>query len=110
MDTYDYLTNEWHNTLKDQVVVHAIFNLLGEKYEPILKGVRMDALSSAIRNRLSKYGVQFPIIRDMGTLSLKCKELAESLIRKGLFTESQLRAQTQELWEQLYRKEYPSMP
>lgn len=110
MDIYDYLTNKWHNTAKDQVIVHAIFNLLGEEYEPVLHGVRMDVLSSKIRNGLSKYGVQFPIIRDIGTLSLKVKEMAELLISKGLFTEAQLRAQTQELWERLYQQEFPSMP
>lgn len=110
MDTYDYLTNEWHNPAKDQVVVHAIFKLLSEEYEPVMKGVRMDVLSSKIRDGLSKYGVRFPIVRDMGSLSLKCKEMAESLIHKGLFTEAQLRAQTQELWERLYQQEFPSMP
>lgn len=45
-----FLTNEWHNNAKDQVVLHAIYNLLSEPYAPVLKGITPNDISTSVCN------------------------------------------------------------
>lgn len=110
MEIYEYLTNDFHNPMKDQVVLHAVCNITGIEYKPILQGIRADNISLNICKIFSRYGILKRCTGDIGTCSIMMQELVQYLISEDIITEDQLRAQIQEVWEQLYRKVYPTMP
>ena len=109
MKIYDYLTNDFHNPMKDQVLLHAVCNIIGIGYEPILQGISADNISLRICNVFFRYGVSRRGTGDIGTCSIMMQELIQFLLSKGIITEARLHAQIQEVWERLYREEYGPM-
>ncbi len=102
MDVYSYLTNEWHNCEKDQVVIHAISDLIGMEYNPVLKGVTAFEISFKACSIFQKFGINKCPTNDIGTCSMLTQELVRHLIVSGIITDPQIRAQTQEVWTRLY--------
>ena len=66
-NVYSYLTNEWHNPLKDQVVLHAIHIILNKPFEPKIKGVSPFYISSITSNLLREKGVIINPTYDIGS-------------------------------------------
>lgn len=102
----NFLTSNVHNNSKDQVVLHAICNLVAEPYTPILKGVSAVSISSVACKMLSKTGVTKPTTQDIGTCSLLVQELMETLLMKGTFTKDTLQSEINKLFETVYTGDY----
>lgn len=74
-NVYSYLTNEWHNPLKDQVVLHAIHIILNKPFEPKIKGVSPFYISSITSNLLREKGVIINPTYDIGSCSIMIHKL-----------------------------------
>lgn len=101
-----FLTNEWHNNAKDQVVLHAICNLISEPYTPVLSGISSFAVSTTVCRLLSKYGFLTSPTDDIGTCSLLVQKLMNLLIEKGNFSKEQLQLEINRLFHSVYTGDY----
>lgn len=101
-----FLTNEWHNNAKDQVVLHAIYNLLSEPYAPVLKGITPNDISTSVCKLLSKFGVIKSPTGDIGTCSMLVQMLMNLLLDKGYFTNNELQSEIHNLFRTVYNGDY----
>lgn len=106
-DVYAFLTNKFHGILKDQVVVHAVCNLIGESFEPNFKGTNAFIVSQKVCDIFAKYDVTRYKTGDTGTCSIMTQELVSVLIEKGCFSLSQIQDECARLWFELYQAQYP---
>lgn len=106
-NVYSYLTNKWHNQLKDQVILHAVCNLIQEPYDPCFNGVTAYGISSTACKIFSNYGQSEKTTGDISTCSLMVQNLVSLLIERGIFSESQIQTECARLWTELYQARYP---
>lgn len=74
----------FHAPTEDQIVLHAICNLLGKNYIPINKGVTPNEISRRICSVLAEYGIQKRPTGDIGTCSYLLQDLIDYLSENGI--------------------------
>lgn len=74
----------YHAPTEDQIVLHAICNLLGKEYHPVTKGVTPQEISRRICSVLSEYGIQKKPTGDVGTCSHLLQDLIDYLSDNGI--------------------------
>lgn len=107
---YSYLTNEWHNPLKDQVVLHAIHIILNKPFEPKIKGVSPFYISSITSNLLREKGVIINPTYDIGSCSIMIHKLVCSLCHDNASFLSAIESESEKLWIEFYQDLLPNMP
>lgn len=84
----------FHAPTEDQIVLHAINNLLGKEYKPITVGVTPNAISRRICTLLREYGVTARPTGDVGTCSCLLQDLIDLLVGKGVLSLAQIEDET----------------
>lgn len=87
----------FHTSIETQLVTHAIYSLLGEPYEPILKGVQDVSVSSRIRALFRKFGIEKNITGDMGTCSCLLQDLVVYVCDNKALSPSRIETECQRL-------------
>lgn len=103
-----FLTNEWHDNAKDQIVLHALCNLLGTEYIPVMKGITAEKISRSVCKLFSMYGMIKRPTGDIGTSSLLTQELLSMLIDKKIVTAESVQTEIVHLFNTVYDADYES--
>lgn len=83
----------YHAPTEDQIVLHAICNLLGKEYVPIKQGVTPLAISSRICLLLKEYGIHKNPTWDFGTCSHLLQDLIDHLSGSGILPIQRIEAE-----------------
>lgn len=102
----NYLADGMYDNAKDQIVLHAVCNLVSEPYVPVLRGITPNAISERACNLLSRLGVVKNPTGDIGTCSALVRSLMNISLDKGLFSKDELQGEVCKLMETTYAGEY----
>lgn len=100
--TLSFLANGGYNSAKDQVVLHAICNIVAFPYQPIMNGITPNAISNYACKVFYIYGIRKQTTWDIGNCSVLIRELLNTLVTKGVVTLGQVQAEIDKLFETTY--------
>lgn len=107
MITFDYFVNMWRTPIKDQVLLHAMYNLLGKNYEPILKGIQPNVISARAASLFSEFGIIKHSTGDFYTCSELTRELMSFLITGNLLKKEAFESEVLRLYREVYLPVWP---
>lgn len=90
------------NPVKDQVLLHALSNVLSVPYEPIFKGIMAVNVSNKMQHVCLKYGISKPTTSDNGTCSFNLRDTIGILVSRGEVSESDLENEVAILLKTVY--------
>lgn len=96
------MQRDWYNVAKAQVLLHALANLKGEKYVPVLFGINPPVLNPQAIAIASAYGSEFIPTGDCATFAISVQDLASSLITRGDLSETDLNNEVLSLMASVY--------
>ena len=99
----------FHAPTEDQIVLHAICNLLGKEYIPIRKGITPFVISRRICNLLKEYGIHKNPTWDFGTCSYLLQDLIEHLSGNGILPIQQIEAECLKVANEYPQDDIPQM-
>ncbi|MCS2567226.1 hypothetical protein ACIXKX_18600 [Bacteroides fragilis] len=83
----------FHSPTEDQIVLHAICNLLHKEYQPITQGVSAFDISSRICKILAEYEVKVCPTNDLGTCSCILQDLIDLLGERDILSNLQIESE-----------------
>lgn len=107
MELYSYLTNEWYSPLKDQILIHAVRELLGLPYTQITRGITTFNISSAVCSTFAHFSIGRQTTGDVGTCGVLTRELISYLISSNKLSEENIIEKVNEVWEREYKADFP---
>lgn len=99
---YDFLVNGFHNPLKDQVLLHAMSELKGIPYTPVMEGISARLISTKAQVLYSACGCYKPVVGDFGSCSEDMGSVARLLINRGDFSKIEIENKIAILMETVY--------